>query len=240
MKNWPEEFSFDCCPRTLLECVVDRKIQTRRYLEYKKRSHKVLSKQVTDLLFSRRETEDKENAELLHEEELHIQRRIRNQWPKKRRKQKEVVMFTDRATGLQSCLLPKMSIWYNHRVVLCSSHCFLLDIYRYNMFVESPNLENPRFHKLFHGRCCLTYKCFQELHQMLENCPLFDVVVVVETMRTTLDLTPLSTTDKGLVTTATQYSLPIRSVLTQFLLNSFRCAKCLFLLVTRYNRDLSS
>jgi hypothetical protein len=49
-----------------------------------------------------------------------------------------------------------------------------------------------------------------------------------------------STTDEGLVTTVTLYSLPIHSVLTQFLLYSFRCAKCLFLLVTRYNRELSS
>jgi hypothetical protein len=147
---------------------------------------------VTDLLFSQREAEDEENAELLHEEELHIQRRIRNQWPKNRQKQKEVVMFTDRATGLQFRLLPKMSIWYDHRVVLCPFHCFLLDIHRYNMYVESPNLEKTRFYKLFHGRFSLAYECFQELHQMLENCPLFDDVVVVETMRTTLYLTPLS------------------------------------------------
>ncbi len=59
------------------------------------------------------------------------------------------------ATGLQSCLLPKVSIWYNHCVVFCSSIAyhssllhsrrFLLEIHRFNMYVESPSIENPRF-----------------------------------------------------------------------------------------------
>jgi hypothetical protein len=42
------------------------------------------------------------------------------------------------------------------------------------MYVESPDLENPRFHKLFRRRFCLPYKCFQELVQIVEICPLFD------------------------------------------------------------------
>ena len=49
-----------------------------------------------------------------------------------------------------------------------------------------------------------------------------------------------STTDKGLATSGTLYSLSIHFVLTQFLLYSFQCAKCLFLRVTRYNRELSN
>ncbi len=138
-----------------MECVVDRKIQTQQHLECKKRSREELSKQLTDLLFNRRETEDEENAELLHKEELHIQHCIRNQASKKRQKQKEVVMFMGRVTGMQSCLLPKVSIWYNHCVVFCSSIAyrssllhsrrFLLEIHGFNMYVESPSIENPRY-----------------------------------------------------------------------------------------------
>jgi hypothetical protein len=41
------------------------------------------------------------------------------------------------------------------------------------MYVESPNLENPRFHKLFRRRFRMPYKCFQELVQMVEDSPLF-------------------------------------------------------------------
>ena len=81
-------------------------------LESKKLSYEEVREQVADLLFSRRETGEEENAELLREEDLHLLQRRMNQEPKKRRKQKEVVMFTDSASGVRCRLLPKMSIWY--------------------------------------------------------------------------------------------------------------------------------
>ena len=126
-----EYFSFDRCPRTLSECIVNRKLDPRRYLECKKRSYEEVREQMADLLFSRRETDDEENAELLREEDLHLlQRRMKNQQPKKRRKQKEVVMFTDQASGMRCRLLPKMSIWYDH----C---CFTMQCYYCALIVFS-------------------------------------------------------------------------------------------------------
>jgi hypothetical protein len=118
-----ENFSFDRRPRTLSECVVNRKLETRRHLEYKKRSYTGICEQVAELLFGQQQrlTENEENAEFLREEQQ--QRRDRIQ-PKKRRKQKEVVMFTDIATGLRSRLLPKMSIWY----VQCFAVCYYLNV----------------------------------------------------------------------------------------------------------------
>jgi hypothetical protein len=42
------------------------------------------------------------------------------------------------------------------------------------MYVETPDLENPRFHKLFRRHFRLPYKCFQDLVQIVEICPLYD------------------------------------------------------------------
>ena len=42
------------------------------------------------------------------------------------------------------------------------------------MFVESPDLENPRFHRLFRRRFRMPYKCFQELVDMVRGSPLFE------------------------------------------------------------------
>jgi hypothetical protein len=111
-----EDFSFDRRPRTLSECVVNRKLETRRHLEYKKRSYKGICEQVAELLFGQQQNE--ENVKFLREEQQQRQRRDRNQ-PKKSRKEKEVVVFTDIATGLRSCLLPKMSIWYVQCFAVC-------------------------------------------------------------------------------------------------------------------------
>ena len=46
--------------------------------------------------------------------------------------------------------------------------------YRYNMYVESPFLESPRFHRIFRKRFRMPYRCFQELAAMLAESPLFE------------------------------------------------------------------
>lgn len=46
-----QEPGFDHHPKTLLECVMDGKLDTRRYLLYKKRSYDEKCMQVADLLY---------------------------------------------------------------------------------------------------------------------------------------------------------------------------------------------
>jgi hypothetical protein len=105
-----QEPGFDCCPKTLLECVIDGKLHTRRFLMYKKRSYEEVCTQVADLLFSKSllQVEDAEpqDAELLHQQDVE-QRHVN----KKRHKQKQVVTYTDTATETRHRMLPTMSIW---------------------------------------------------------------------------------------------------------------------------------
>jgi hypothetical protein len=105
-----QEPGFNRRPKTLLECVIDGKMHTRRYLMYKKRIHEEVRTQVADLLFSKSllqvEDVESQDAELLHQQDVE-QRHVN----KKRRKQKQVVMHTDTATGTRHRLLPTMSIW---------------------------------------------------------------------------------------------------------------------------------
>lgn len=42
------------------------------------------------------------------------------------------------------------------------------------MYVESPFLESPRFHRIFRKRFRMPYRCFQELAAMLAESPLFE------------------------------------------------------------------
>ena len=102
---------FDRRPKTLSECVVNGKLDARLHLQYKKRSNEDVYTQVADLLFRKSllQAEDEERAELLHEE-AEQRRRVGNK-PKKRRKEKQVVMYTDMATGLRCRLSPTMSLW---------------------------------------------------------------------------------------------------------------------------------
>ena len=47
-----EAGAYDCRPRTLSECIVNRKLDIRRYIQFKKRSYEDLQMQVESLLFS--------------------------------------------------------------------------------------------------------------------------------------------------------------------------------------------
>jgi hypothetical protein len=95
--------SFDCHPKTMSECVVNGKLDAQRHFHYKKQYFSV------DLLISKslvQGEEEEESADL----KLLQQRGVWNK-PKKRRKQKQVVMFTNTATGLRCCLSLTMSLW---------------------------------------------------------------------------------------------------------------------------------
>ncbi len=62
------ESGLDCRPRTLLECVIDGKVDIRRHLLRRKRSYDELRMEVTDLLSGNaflQIEEDEEDAESL-------------------------------------------------------------------------------------------------------------------------------------------------------------------------------
>jgi hypothetical protein len=91
--------------RNLSDCIVDGNMDPQRLLQFQKRSHDELH----NLLFS--------NSLLLQENEQEGQatafigppqneRRL-----KKKRKEKQVVMFTDPHTGTRLRLYPTMSLW---------------------------------------------------------------------------------------------------------------------------------
>ena len=85
------------------DCIVDGNIDPLRFLQFQKRSYDELH----DLLFS--------NSLLLQEEqerEGQATAFIGPSRPKKKRKEKQVVMFTDPHTGARLRLYPTMSLWY--------------------------------------------------------------------------------------------------------------------------------
>jgi hypothetical protein len=92
--------------RILSDCVVDGNIHPQRFLRFQKRSHDELH----DLLFS--------NSLLLQEHKQEGQATAFVGPPqdesrsKKKRKEKQVVMFTDPHTGARLRLYPTMSLWY--------------------------------------------------------------------------------------------------------------------------------
>ena len=93
-----QESGFDCRPKTLSEFVVNGTLDTRRFFGYKS-AH--LTRCVCKLQssFLVQLEEDVEFADL--QQRQHV----------KKRKQKQVVMFTDIASGLRRRLLPNTSIW---------------------------------------------------------------------------------------------------------------------------------
>jgi hypothetical protein len=103
-----QETGIDRHPKTFLECFIDGKLDTQRYLQYNKRSYEEDCTQIADLLFGKSLLQveyDEQDADLYQQD---VQQRHVN---KKRRKQKQVVMYTDTATGTRHRLLPTMSIW---------------------------------------------------------------------------------------------------------------------------------
>ncbi len=89
--------AFDCRPKTISEMLH----------EFKKRSYEELDKHLADMLFT---------SSLLHGEEEHEgnendQEHGTIRKAKRRKKEKQVVMYTDPSTGLRRRLHPRMSLW---------------------------------------------------------------------------------------------------------------------------------
>ena len=169
-----------------------RRRRIARYLTvfgYKKRSYEEACMQFGDLFFWTtllQMEEDIENADW--------QQRHNVKWLK----QKQAVMFTDICYGSWRCLLHKSwfgkntsqcYVWSNFIYLLhsCSSHnCLELTDERYNMYVESPNLENPRCLKLFLCRFRLPNNWFVEVAENGSRVP------ILPTMKWQQDRYPLS------------------------------------------------
>jgi hypothetical protein len=86
-----QESGFDRRPKTLLECVIDGKVDAQQHFSYKKRSYEEARTQVAELLFGTsllQVEEDKQDADILHQQEVQQRQDVH----KKRRKQKQVVM----------------------------------------------------------------------------------------------------------------------------------------------------
>lgn len=106
-----EAGAYDCRPRTLSECIVNRKLDIRRYIQFKKRSYEDLQMQVESLLFSTSLLQEgHHNGEL--EEARDNSSSFTIMPAKKKRKERQFVMFTDPHTGLRCRLYPTMSLWY--------------------------------------------------------------------------------------------------------------------------------
>ena len=94
--------SFDRRPKNFSECFVSGKLNGRRYLHYKKRSHEESMECFSNILFSKSLLEEKESAVEL----------IPNMPPaKKKRREKQGVSYTDRVTGERHRVYPMMSSW---------------------------------------------------------------------------------------------------------------------------------
>ena len=109
-------------PKTLFECIVNGKLQARRYQEYRKRSWEESEKLVGDLLCSRTSCVDEQNQEDDEESAaitvterqqvlVPVDAAIAAPAAKKRRQAKQVVMYTDPHTGERHRLHPTMSNW---------------------------------------------------------------------------------------------------------------------------------
>lgn len=72
---------------------------------------------------------------------------------KKRKGEKGVIHYTDEE-GVRRVLPPTMSLWYN-------------------LYIEHPSLDQPRFHKKFRRRFRMPYNSFLELLEIAKTSPLF-------------------------------------------------------------------
>jgi hypothetical protein len=93
--------SFDCRPKNFSECFVNGKVNGQRYLHYKKRSHEESLECFSKILFSKS----------LLEEEATIEAPSVMPAVKKKRREKQVVMYIDPVTGERRRLYPMMSLW---------------------------------------------------------------------------------------------------------------------------------
>ncbi len=101
---------------------------------------------------------------------------------KKKRKEKQVVMFSDPHTGTQLRLYPTMSLWYVMLLLLL--HFLFVDFSklpavrrgctRFIMYIGCPHLDNPRFHVVFWWQFRMPYSSFQDLVSFAEDHPLFE------------------------------------------------------------------
>lgn len=106
----------DLRPTTIFECVVNGKVDTRRYQQYRKRSWEESEKLVVDLLYSGNMSslfEDvEENQETAADERsLPADNAVPAPRAKKSRRAKQVVMYTNPHTGERHRLHPTMSNW---------------------------------------------------------------------------------------------------------------------------------
>ncbi len=91
--------TFDGRPQTFAQCIIDGKLNTKRLCEYKKRSHEEFEGVVSEFLYGNSLLQAGQH------DEQHKDRGLRHvttaRHPKQRRKEKQVVMFTDQVSGRQ-------------------------------------------------------------------------------------------------------------------------------------------
>ena len=101
--------TFNRRPQTFAQSIINGKLNAKRLREYKKRSNEEFDGVAAEFLFGNSLLRTREDNER-HEDQGHSHVTTARH-PKKRRKEKQVVMFTDQVTGKQMRLLPRMSLW---------------------------------------------------------------------------------------------------------------------------------
>ena len=68
-----QKSGFDRRPKTLLECVIDGKVDVQQHFLYKKRSYKEARTQIEEILYGTsllQVEEDEQDADILHQQEV--------------------------------------------------------------------------------------------------------------------------------------------------------------------------
>ena len=102
--------TFDGRPQTFSQCIIDGKLNAKRLCEYKKQSYEEFEGVVSELLYGNSLLQAGKDDEQ-HEDRGRHRHVTTARHPKQRRKEKQVVMFTDQISGWQLHLLPCMSLW---------------------------------------------------------------------------------------------------------------------------------
>jgi hypothetical protein len=97
-------------PKTISECMLrSGKVSIQLFHDFKKRSYEELDQHVADLLFTNsllsNEEENEDNAQRQNDQTNPTRT------AKRKRKEKQVVMYTDVSTGVRCRLHPRMSMW---------------------------------------------------------------------------------------------------------------------------------
>ena len=100
----------DHCPKTISECMLrSGKVSVQLFHDFKKRSYEELDQHVADLLFTNsllsNEEENEDNAQRQNDQTNPTRT------AKRKRKEKQVVMYADVSTGVRCRLHPRMSMW---------------------------------------------------------------------------------------------------------------------------------